>query len=93
MRIKRARGGQQFLQAIRTHLPFFSSSSRSALTFLTMISLPIVLSALATFAAGAVLPLAAPASYKLKTHVVRGNSTLDGLYGAQIYVFTHSCVH
>jgi hypothetical protein len=51
-----------------------------------MIALPIVLSALATLAAGAALPLATPASYKLKTHVVSGNNTLDGLYGARVRI-------
>jgi hypothetical protein len=57
-----------------------------------MIALPIVLSALATLAAGAALPLAAPASYKLKTHVVRGNNTLEGLYGARIRTCPPLCV-
>jgi hypothetical protein len=49
-----------------------------------MLRLPIILSALATLVAGAVLPRATPASYKLKTHVIRGNHTLDGLYSAHI---------
>jgi hypothetical protein len=57
-----------------------------------MIALPIVLSVFATLAAGAVLPRAVPESYKLKTHVVRGNSTLDGLYGARIRTCTPLCV-
>jgi hypothetical protein len=53
-----------------------------------MLRLSIILSALATLAAGAAFPRAAPASYKLKTHVVRGNHTLDGLYGAHIPICT-----
>jgi hypothetical protein len=53
-----------------------------------MLRFSIVLSALATLVAGAALPRATPASYKLKTHVIRGNHTLDGLYSAHIPIRT-----
>jgi hypothetical protein len=47
-----------------------------------MIALPAVLAAFASLASAAVLPRATSASYKLKTHVISGNQTLDGLYSA-----------
>jgi hypothetical protein len=55
---------------------------------IVMITLPVVFVTFASLSSATMLPHTAPATYKLRTHVISGNQlqTLDGLYSADAQV-------
>jgi hypothetical protein len=71
----------------------FRSSPPLYLSLLTdanilMITLPVVFVTFASLSSAAMLPHTAPATYKLRTHVLTGNQTLHGLYSADAQVLS-----